>query len=664
MFVLVRTALLLLLLSSPSFAQEEDVDEKADCEEAWKYIEFLKMDVTNAVNTILQETLYDAKLRPSQEGLEKTLEVTMRQLMEVRESLLERIKTLRKGEEEVCPNQGVRQEKGLSAIRKDVMELLLKIIDGTPASLDKIKSISKELLRLKLVVQNEVMRLLLLPAPGSTNIISSGDCADCQGLQTITAQLSSLLECAGQQPIEDIDLPVSGSPVVERPTSRAAECPQPQMFSMQLIAVNERIDNEIKTLYNLLVIEIEDEARSKHIARLDFFKAVRSGVEEVITNLMKEDEDNKLKRVIVRGVAAIVRTVTLELKSCGAGCGPPCDSCAGELVKEGLTKLEEYRELLEQGGDKGSREFIRDDLISFIQGNNQEGRDILIRKANGEEVDECEEEKLEVFGETKGPYWMLVNATIFTPSSGEIIVIVRTMEEVLNMKLEKYCGSQGNTRRTVDGNCKWDEYEATKPYLEKLDLIIQENLFKANEEEDKMEALLGFVELQGMLEKRVKVLFQNKLACPEEVDVIKKQYMDRVTQCMAQMMNPRIQFEKMSRRARIECTKELRTIVEGRIQTLLEEELEESLNNLGGDPELPPFLSDPDSPIEDIDLPVNGPGVLRPGVSRAANFLCKDGATLLSIDKRCDGKNDCPLTETSSGGEDEEECAEGSGQVG
>ena len=34
------------------------------------------------------------------------------------------------------------------------------------------------------------------------------------------------------------------SPVVERPTSRAAECPQPQMFSMQLIAVNERYGDE------------------------------------------------------------------------------------------------------------------------------------------------------------------------------------------------------------------------------------------------------------------------------------------------------------------------------------------------------------------------------------------------------------------------------------
>jgi len=661
MFVLVHTTLLLLLLPSPNSGQE-DAGEKSDCEESWKYIEFLKMDVTEAVNTILQETLYDAKLRPSQAGLEETLEVTMRQLMEVRVSLLDRIKDIRKGEEEVCPDQGVRQEKGLSAIRKEVMELLLKIIDGSPASLDKIKSISKDLLRLKLVVQNEVMRLLMLPAPGSTNIVSSDACADCQGLQTISAQLNSLLECAGERPIEDIDLPVGGSPVVERPTARAAECPQPQMFSMQLIAINERIDNEIKTLYNLLVIEIEEDARSKHIARLDFFKTIRASVEEVITNLMKEDEDDKLKRVIVRGVVSIIRTVTLELKSCGAGCGPPCDSCGGEVVKEGLAKLEEYRELLEKGGDEASREFIRDDVMSFIQGNNQEGRNILIRKANGEELDECEQQKLEVFGETKGPYWMLVNATIFTPSAGEIIVIVTTMEEVLNMKLEEYCGSQGNAKRTVDGNCKWDEYEATQPYLEQLDLIIQENLFKADEEDDKMKALLGFVDLQGMLEKRVKVLFQNKLACPEEVDVIKKQYMDRVTQCMAQMMNPRVQFETMSRRARIQCTKELRKIVEGRIQTLLKDELEESLNNLGGDPDLPPFLSNPDSPIEDIDLPVNGPGVLRPGVSRAANFLCKDGATLISIDKRCDGKSDCPLTETSSGGEDEENC-EGSGQV-
>ena len=71
-----NTALLLLLLSFPSLAQDAEGEnltkmpnfifdpkicfhcgrfsEKGDCEEAWKYVEFLKMDVTETVNTILQ----------------------------------------------------------------------------------------------------------------------------------------------------------------------------------------------------------------------------------------------------------------------------------------------------------------------------------------------------------------------------------------------------------------------------------------------------------------------------------------------------------------------------------------------------------------------------------------------------------------------------------
>ena len=40
---------------------------------------------------------------------------------------------------------------------RETQNVFSKIIDGTPATLDKIKLISKEILRLKLVVQNEVM---------------------------------------------------------------------------------------------------------------------------------------------------------------------------------------------------------------------------------------------------------------------------------------------------------------------------------------------------------------------------------------------------------------------------------------------------------------------------------------------------------------------------
>ena len=46
-------------------------------------------------------------------------------------------------------------------VQRETQKLFSKIIDGSPATLDKIKLISKEILRLKLVVQNEVMDFFL-----------------------------------------------------------------------------------------------------------------------------------------------------------------------------------------------------------------------------------------------------------------------------------------------------------------------------------------------------------------------------------------------------------------------------------------------------------------------------------------------------------------------
>ena len=58
-----------------------------------------------------------------------------------------------------------------------------------------------------------------------------------------------------------------------------------------------------------------------------------------------------------------------------------------------------------------------------------------------------------------------------------------------------------------------------------MDEIIQDSLFKDSGEDSKLDAILGFVEIQAMLDKRVKKLFEDELACPDEVTVIKKQYM-------------------------------------------------------------------------------------------------------------------------------------------
>ena len=98
-----------------------------------------------------------------------------------------------------------------------------------------------------------------------------------------------------------------------------------------------------------------------------------------------------------------------------------------------------------------------------------------------------------------------------------------------------------------DLNCEWDEYEETKNYLNIVDEIIQNNLFKAPEEAEaeqaKVDVLLGFVNIQANIQlynymkivinncsqeafdKRVKALFEANLECPDEARQIKQIYM-------------------------------------------------------------------------------------------------------------------------------------------
>merc|ERR1712106_1163318 len=154
------------------------------------------------------------------------------------------------------------------------------------------------------------------------------------------------------------------------------------------------------------------------------------------------------------------------------------------------------------------------------------------------------------------------------------------LEEVL----QQYCGSDKVVSEPLnedDGpNCEWEEYEQTKEYLSKVDEVIQESLFKAKDDSAQMTALLGFVDIQGLYDKRVKKLFEEELVCPDEVKMIKKEYMTQLNKCMAEFMNGKLKFSEMSRLQRISCTKELRNAMESRMGKLLQFELEKSLNEI------------------------------------------------------------------------------------
>lgn len=564
-------------------------------EEAWQYVEFLKADVNEKVEVILQKTLYEAREKKGFTVLEETVSKTMEQVMEIRESLLKRIKDLRKEEIKTDPEQNIKQEEMLSEFRMEIMTILLKLVDKDAASIDKLKEISQDLLRFKMSISNEIMRMLMLPQATSSGKQTqpTGDCSECDVLKDISFKIENLVACADKEEGEDAQEqeqePEADASAEDGSGDKAKpgdECMPPAMYAMELIAVNELIDTEIKNLYNNIVTTTEEEERQKLFKKLEDYKSLRDTVDDMITKLMSQTDEEKLKKLVKRSLGRVNTELKTKLKDCQAQCGPGgCESCAADVLYDAIAKMNDYKTFFNNTDDEeAKKEFVRADVIKYINDNNNEAREILIKKATEGEIDECEQEKSNIYKMTKAPMWMLVNTTIFS-GIDELEVMVDAMIIQLEELLQQYCGSDEITPSTQtsddDGpNCEWEEYEQTKEYLIKVDEIIQEALFKAKDDSAQMTALLGFVDIQGQYDKRVKKLFEDELVCPDEVKMIKKEYMTQLNKCMAEFMNGKLKFSEMSRLQRISCTKELRNAMESRMGKLLQFELEKSLNEI------------------------------------------------------------------------------------
>jgi len=565
-------------------AAARDAEAEGD-EEAWQYVEFLKTEVNEKVELILQETLYEAREKKGLTVLEETVSKTMEQVMEIRESLLVRIKALRKDEIETDPNQDIKQEQMLSEFRREIMTILLKLVDKDAASIDKLKEISQDLLRFKMLISNEIMRMLMLPDTRGPAPTPKG-CEECNVLRNITNKFENLVACADKEEDGEGDAQEqeqeqeSGAGPDDAPE---AECMPPAMYAMELIGVNEMIDEEIKNLYNRIVTTTEEDERQKLFKKLEDFKSLRDTVDDMITKLMSTSEDDKIKKLVKRSLGRVISQVQTILKDCLTGCGPDveCESCAADVLSVAIVKMNYYKQSFNNtDDDEAKKEFVRSDLIKYINDNSNDAREILIKKATDGEIDECDQEKSHIYNKIKGPMWMLVNTTIFSDIS-ELEVMVDAMVIQLQTLLEEYCDPTTAPISAPSGpNCEWEEYEQTKEYLVKVDEIIQEALFKGNDDSAQMTALLEFVTLQGQYDKRVKKLFEDKLVCPDEVKVIKKEYMPQLNKCMAEFMNGKLKFSEMSRLQRISCTKILRTAMESRKAELLKVELEKSLNEI------------------------------------------------------------------------------------
>merc|ERR1719400_982609 len=190
-----------------------------DCEESWEYVEFLKKDISDEVTEIL------TNFKTTQDG-DKAVEETMSKVMNIRETILKRIKDLRKGEEEV------------SDFRMNVMQILLELVKIDASSIENLRKVGDDLVKFRGVISAEVMRVLMLPAPCKDTPAIPTDCPNCDALEKVKKALEKLRECAtdkeedaGDEQAEEGAEDAAEDGAEDGAAEEGGECMEPPMFS-------------------------------------------------------------------------------------------------------------------------------------------------------------------------------------------------------------------------------------------------------------------------------------------------------------------------------------------------------------------------------------------------------------------------------------------------
>jgi len=164
--------------------------------------------------------------------------------------------------------------------------------------------------------------------------------------------------------------------------------------------------------------------------------------------------------------------------------------------------------------------------------------------------------------------------------------MIGALETALTEMRSQYCGPDDSSipvRQKDIPECDLNEINKARVWITDIDTVISEDIFKSEDEDARRKAMLGLIELKSAMDDRVRELFQNNLQCKEEVEQIKNIYGQKVTECLAEMMNPRFRFELLGRAERVQCVKTLRIQMEDRRGVLLMREIENRINQIGAE---------------------------------------------------------------------------------
>lgn len=430
--------------------------------------------------------------------------MVMSKMLEVRETLLLKEKDILKEitSDITRRDQNRREISRLKSIRDQVIKIMDKLTDKMTST------IKPDMLRLKLKIEDEILR----GRTGDSDSDMKEECEECEVLVFVLNQLKTLLLiCDSPAPITDIDIPEAGSQVVFRP--RKIDCGPESLETARrhFSDIIDMLDNKITTAYLNIFLNQKDQMES-----LDVYKDLKVEVEDLFTRSMMgsfAELETEVRRVS--------HNVEPLLSSCRAAChlSSKCDDCVDTLLASNIEKFQSFINRLQNTDDDLSKTDVRSKLITMIDENNRMERNIVVWKAMNQTLEECDLQRLETYRSIKEPLWMLVNISLQYEGSAELEASLVTMMELLKEKRQVHC------QQTI--SCESQERENLQQVLEKLDHLIESAFFKSKSDPDMLQKNLtiGMIDILNMLEIRVQNIFEEKLRCREEIEMIKTRYM-------------------------------------------------------------------------------------------------------------------------------------------
>ena len=130
------------------------------------------------------EMIVQDKLFQPKKILKQTVQEVMNSVLELRKTVLQRIKDIRGKTVMINPALNIKQEAFLNEMRMDIMGVLLMLVEKDADNLDALQAVGKELLAIRMKIVAKNMQLIMLRDRGGATT-TPGDC-DCEPFESLS----------------------------------------------------------------------------------------------------------------------------------------------------------------------------------------------------------------------------------------------------------------------------------------------------------------------------------------------------------------------------------------------------------------------------------------------------------------------------------------------